>query len=100
MSETWKQWEGQTVNGEFPLLAYLGGSRHSAVFVTRRKVAPERAAIKLIRADHSSAESQLHRWKKSVELNHPNLVRIFESGRCEIESTPLLYVVMEIAEED
>jgi TonB family protein len=100
MSETWKQWQGQSVNGEFPLLAYLGGSRHSAVFVTRRKSAPERAAIKLVRADDSGAESQLHRWKKSAELNHPNMVRIFESGRCEIENTSLLFVVMEIAEED
>ncbi|HWZ81748.1 MAG TPA: TonB family protein [Terriglobales bacterium] len=100
MSETWKQWEGQTV-GEFPLLAYAGGSRHSAVFITRRKtVAQERLAIKVIRADASGAESQLSRWKKSAELNHPNLVRIFESGRSEIEGTPLLYVLMEINEED
>ena len=100
MSEAWKQWEGQSV-GEFPLLAYAGGSRHSAVFITRRKTgAQERLAIKLIRADASGAESQLSRWKKSAELNHPNLVRIFESGRGEIEGTPVLYVLMEINEED
>lgn len=101
MSETWKQWEGQTVNGEFPLLAYLGGSRHSAVFVTRPKGgSPERAAIKLVRADPGNPENQLHRWKKAAELSHPNLLRIYASGRCEIDGTLLLYVVMDAAEED
>src|ERR1019366_9849530 len=30
MSDTWKQWEGQVVNGEFPLLRYLCGSEHCA----------------------------------------------------------------------
>jgi hypothetical protein len=101
MSEKWKQWEGQIVNGEFPLSRYLGGSRHSAVFVTGRKSgAPEKAVIKLIRVDPSAAEGQLKRWQQAAELNHPNLVYIFESGRCEVDGTPLLYVVMESAEED
>ena len=101
MSETWKQWEGQVVNGEFPLLRYLGGSRHSAVFLTGRKTGdPQKAAIKLILADPNGAENQLKRWQQSAELNHPNLVRVFEFGRCEIESTLLLYIVMEAAEED
>ena len=101
MSETWKRWEGQVVNGEFPLVRYLGGSSHSAVFLTeRRSGAPKKAAIKLIPADPNSAEDQLRRWKQSAKLNYPHLVRVFESGRCELEGTPLLYVVMEAAEED
>ena len=32
--ETWKSWEGRTVDGKFPLRQYLGGSDHSAVFLT------------------------------------------------------------------
>ena len=101
MSETWKRWEGQSVNGEFPLLRYLGGSRHSAVFLTRLKgSATEHAAIKLIASDPNTAVSQLQRWKKSAEILHPHLLRIFESGSCELEGTLLLYVVMEAAEED
>src|SRR5262249_49850331 len=101
MSETWKRWEGQTVNGEFPLLRYAGGSRHSAVFLTKGKPGmPEFAAIKLIAADPANAVSHLQRWKESAELSHPHLLRLFESGQCEMEGTPLLYVVMETAEED
>src|SRR2546423_8088055 len=101
MSETWKRWEGQVVDGTFPLLRYLGGSDHSAVFLTERGGgAPQKAAIKLIPADSAGGESQLRRWKQTAELAHPHLVRVFESGRAELEGTPLLYVVMEPAEED
>ena len=53
MTGTWKRWEGQVVNGEFPLQRYLGGSDHSAVFLTQR--GSEKAAIKLIAADLDDA---------------------------------------------
>jgi len=36
MSDSWKECEGQVVDGEFPLLAHLGGSDHSVVFLTQR----------------------------------------------------------------
>lgn len=102
MSETWKQWEGRTVDGRFPLQSYLGGSDHSAVFLTVMQSAAgvsEKATIKLISAP-ADAEKQLLRWKLASELNHPNLIRIFEAGRCELDSTDLLYVVEEYAEEN
>jgi TonB family protein len=101
MSETWKRWEGQVVNGHFPLLRYVGGSDHSAVFLTERGAGPsQKAAIKLVPADPQGAESQLRRWQRSAKLTHPHLIRMFEAGRCELEGTPLLYVVMDAAEED
>jgi TonB family protein len=102
MSETWKQWEGRTVDRRFPLQSYLGGSDHNAVFLTLRQSAAgdsEKAAIKLI-AVPADAEKQLLRWKLAGELNHPNLIRIFEAGRCELDGTDLLYVVEEYAEEN
>jgi len=102
MSETWKQWEGRTVDGRFPLQSHLGGSDHGAVFLTRLQRAAgdsEKAAIKLI-AVPVDAEKQLLRWKLAGELNHPNLIRIFEAGRCELDGTDLLYVVEEYAEEN
>jgi TonB family protein len=102
MSETWKQWEGRTVGGRFPLQSYLGGSDHSAVFLTLRQTAAGdsgKAAIKLISAP-ADAEKQLLRLKLAGELNHPNLIRIFEAGRCELDGADLLYVVEEYAEEN
>ena len=103
MSESWQAWVGRTVDARFPLLSYLGGSDHTAVFLT---LAPggvgdaKQAAIKLIPADAANEEKQLLRWEKAAELTHPNLIRIFAAGRCELEGTALLYVVEEYAEEN
>ncbi len=104
MSRDWKQWEGQVVNGSFPLRQYLGGSHHShhsAVFLTeRRGREPQKAAIKLIAVDPASAAIQLARWELAAKLSHPHLLRLFETGSCQLDSVVLLYVVMEYAEEN
>ena len=100
MSESWKRWEGRVVNGALPLVRYLGSSDHSAVFLTERVGgSPQKAAIKLIAAG-DGADEQLARWKQAAKLTHPGLIRLYESGRCELEGTALLYVVMELAEEN
>src|ERR1700680_4866574 len=97
----WKTWEGRVVDGKFPLRHWLGGSEHSAVFLTERPGPPSsKAAIKLIAADGAHAERQLSRGRAAAELSHPHLIRIYEAGRCRLDNTPLLYVVMEYAEED
>jgi TonB family protein len=103
MSEAWKRWEGRTVDGRFPLQRYLGGSGHSAVFLTVTQPSgsdSEKAAIKLIPADAVDTNHQFLRWKAASELTHPNLIRIFEPGRGELDGAELLYVVMEYAEEN
>lgn len=99
--ETWKTWEGRVVDGRFPLRHWLGGSDHSAVFLTERPDrASEKAAIKLIAADAREADRVLARWRAAAQLSHPHLIRIFDGGRGQIDDTPVLYVVMELAEED
>jgi TonB family protein len=100
MSGAWKEWEGQTVQGEFPLLKYMGGSSHSAVFLTERAAQePRKAAIKLVRADPQNAELELSRWGRASNLSHPNLIRIFQTGRCQLGGEDLLYILMEYADE-
>jgi len=100
MAEVWKKWEGQVVNEEFPLLRYLGGSEHSAVFLTKRADRePQDVAIKLILANAENPELQLSWWELAAKLSHPNLLRLFQMGRCQLEGTELLYVVTEYAEE-
>jgi TonB family protein len=102
MSDTWKRLEGEIANGKFPLRQYLGGSEHSAVFLTER---PEgeiivKAAIKLARAGAENGELQLSRWQQAVELSHPHLISLYELGRFELDGISLVYVVMECAEEN
>jgi TonB family protein len=97
----WKTWEGRVVDGKFPLRQWLGGSDHSAVFLTELPGLPSsKAAIKLIASDGAEADRQISRWRAALQLSHPNLIRIYDAGRFRLDSTPLLYVVMEYAEED
>jgi TonB family protein len=97
--EVWKIWEGRVIDGKFRLRQLLGGSDHSAVFLIERPTG-EKAAIKLIPADAEQSDPQLARWNTAARLSHPHLLRIFESGRCEINGAPHLYVVTEFADED
>jgi TonB family protein len=101
MSDSWKDCEGQVVDGQFQLLQHLGGSDHSVVFSTQRgEDKREKAAIKFIQADAPNAQAQLSRWKDTAQFSHPNLITLFESGRCQLAGMDLLYVVMEFAHEN
>lgn len=104
----WKELEGQVINAEFHLRQFLGGSEHSAVFLTERgERGDQKAAIKLFPASTAgagprpeSAELQLSRWKLAAELSHRNLIQLFQMGRCQLGDAELLYLVMEYAEEN
>lgn len=100
--ESWKSWEGRLVNGRFLLGRWLGGSDHSAVFQTElRGSSPQSAAIKLSPAESSAAaDIQLLHLRAAIKLSHPNLIRILEADRCEINGESMVYAVMECAEED
>jgi TonB family protein len=99
MSEAWKTWEGQAVDG-FPLQQYLGGSDHSAVYLTHLNNSEEqKAAIKFLPAD-AAADAQMARWRVAGELTHAHLLQLVRVGRCQMANTSFLYVVMEYAEED
>ena len=97
--ESWKSWEGRSVSGKFPLRRWLGGSDHSAVFATERP-GGTRSAIKLIAVEPGTGERELARMHSVTRVSHPNLIRIFEAGRGQIETDSFLYVVMELADED
>ena len=100
MSFSWKQYEGQVVNNAFPLQRYLGGSSESAVFLTQL-AGPQssKAVIKLV-PEGVSADLQLSLWRRASKLTHPNLLQLYQGGRCRLADMDLLYVVMEYAEED
>ena len=101
MIEVWKQWEGEVINGEFHLRQYLGGSDHSAVFLTERtQQNSQKAAIKFIPADPYNTDRQLSRWAVAAKLSHLHLLQLFQMGRCQLGDRRLLYLVMEYAQED
>lgn len=100
MTQPWKNLEGRVVGGKFRLSQYLGGSDHSAVFLTERPGEPRKAAIKLIRANPDKAARQVSRWSEAQKMTHPHLIRLFEMGRCLLGEDELLYLVMEYGEEN
>ena len=95
-------WEGKVVEGKYPLLELLGSSARGPVFRTELKTAnaSQRAAIKLIPVTPESAESQLSVLRSAIELSHPNLIKIFDVGQCQIKGGLAIYVVMEYADEN
>jgi TonB family protein len=102
MSDAWKLWESEIVNGKFQLTRYLGGSERSAVFLTERRDGERlvKAAIKIIPTPPENGELQLSRWQQAAELSHPHLLPLFETGRFELRDVPFVYAVMECAEEN
>jgi len=101
MSEVWTRLEGQVVNGAFPLRRYLGSSDHSGVFLTEYAAQNlSHAALKLVPAIPTLAESQLAHWGAAASVAHPQLVRLFETGRCQLGGLHYLYVIMDYAEQN
>ena len=100
-TDTWKSCEGRVIDGKFPLLQWLAGSDHSAVFLTEFADQPsQKVAIKLIQVDNAKAESQLSRLQATKRLSHPHLIRTLECGLCGLDGSRYLYVLMECADDD
>jgi outer membrane biosynthesis protein TonB len=100
MSQAATSWQGLVVNGTYPLRRYLGGSSHSAVFLTELPARqPPEVAIKLVPIDPQLAESQLSRWKTAAGLGHRHLIRLLDMGRCRLDGVPHHYAVMEYADQ-
>ena len=101
MNENPKLWAGRVIDGRFPLSEYLGGGDRSAVFASATDDGTLRsAAIKLVEANPEDAEARLAGWAAAAALSHPHLLRVLQSGRCQLDGTGFIYVVMERADED
>jgi hypothetical protein len=99
-SEVWTRWQGQVINGVFPLERYLGCSDHSGVFLTKSAGQyPSEVAIKLVPTNRALAELQLPRWKRAGSLSHPHMLRLTQWGGCQLDGLPHLYAVMEYADQ-
>jgi TonB family protein len=101
--DSWKRSLGRTVAGKFLLVNYLSGTDDAALFLTSSQHVgsdSKEAVVKLMYAAAPGAEKQLRRWNSARQLSHPNLIRVFDAGRCEIDGTQLLYSVQEYAEEN
>src|SRR5207302_2572311 len=100
MAEVWAKWESQVINGVFPLRRFLSGADRSAVFLTEYKAQDlPNAALKLVPAIPTVTEALLSHWTLAATLSHPHLIRVLETGRCQLGGLQFVFVVMEYAEQ-
>jgi TonB family protein len=98
MTEGWPK-QGEVINGAYPLRRFLGGSDHSAVFLTECKAQDvATAAIKIVPAERVTL-AQLSHWRTAAGLSHPHLIRLLDAGLCQLGGRQFLFVVMEYAEQ-
>jgi len=99
MTEVWPKWQSEVINGAYPLRRFLGGSDHSAVFLTECKAQNvATAAIKIVPAERVTL-AQLSHWRAAAGLSHPHLIRLLDAGLCQLGGRQFLFVVMEYAEQ-
>ena len=99
MTEGWPKCQGEVINGAYPLGDFLGGSDHSAVFLTECKAQNvATAAIKIVPAERVTL-AQLSHWRTAAGLSHPHLIRLLDAGLCQLGGRQFLFVVMEYAEQ-
>gem|GEM_PF-522959 len=74
--------EGTVLAGRFRILAPLGAGGQAHVYRARDEVLGSEIAVKLIAPQHALDLDQVQRLRQEVlvsrELNHPNIVRVFE----------------------
>ncbi len=91
---------GSLINGVYPLMSMLHSSDRSAVFMTEARArGVAAAAIKIVRAAPVLTDLQLRHWRIATALSHPHLLRLFDSGHCQLAGQPFLFVVMEYADQ-
>ena len=94
-----RDWVGSFAAEGFPLLQWLGGSQATGVFLTELSEHSQKAVIKLVPKDDQDAAARAAAWKTAATLSHPNLMKVYTHGRCEIDGVSCLYVVTEYADE-
>src|SRR4051794_2771574 len=89
----------EAVEGIYPLGALRGRSAGAVVYETTFGDDSRPAAIKISRGDVVEAAETLERWRNSIKLSHPNILRTYAAGASATDDGPIIYVVMERGEE-
>ena len=95
----WNELEGRTIDGVYPLRRLVRSEGRHAWFETET-AEPEAgpATISLTEAA-TDADEVLERLKAAQQLKHPNLVTITKVGQVRVDTTLVIYAVMEHIEQ-
>jgi hypothetical protein len=95
--------EYQTIEGMYRLGKLLSGSNEIAVYETQHLETRQPAWIELRRGDTPSAEHRLDLWREAQKLaqnaSQADLLRIYTFGRSTLNQLPVIYLVLERADD-
>jgi hypothetical protein len=94
--DLWNEYEGRTIDGDFPLTKLLRPEGRSAFFATSNGTGIP-TVIRLIESHFDDAEI-LARWKAISAIDNAHLVKLKKFGPAELDGTSLVYAVMEPVE--
>lgn len=89
----------EIVDGSYRLGALIKRSIRSTVYKTEFGEEGLPAVIKIRECEPPDSEELLERWRDATELTHPNLLKIYATGSSVLNGVPVVYVVMERADE-
>ena len=89
----------EIVDGSYRLGALIKRSIRSTVYKTVFGEHELPAVIKIREYESPGADELLERWRNAMELEHPNLLKIYATGSSVLNGVPIIYVVMERADE-
>lgn len=97
----WQLLVGQMADGKYHLQRLLGFGSFGGVFLASEVVNDQeirQVAVKLILPIQGSQERQMQELIAASRLDHPNILRCFVSGQCQLAGTSFLYLVTEVAQ--
>src|SRR5580704_1075142 len=89
----------EIVDGSYRLGALIKRLIRSTVYKTEFGEDELQAVIKIREYESSGSEELLEQWRNAMELAHPNLLKIYATGSSVLNGVPIVYVVMERADE-
>lgn len=92
----WTEYEGETIDGAFPLKRLLLPEGRSAFFSTANGKG-DPALLRLIEC-HFDEEEILARWRCVEALCHPNFLKLERFGQIELDGGPAVYALFEKAD--
>lgn len=92
----WREFEGQLLDGKYPLERYVGGDDESAVYL----LGFVSTAARIRRAAAADADALVARWNRVKLIRHPHLLDIDAAGVSSLGGEPVAYMVGEHAEQN
>ena len=94
------EFTGQQIAGVYRLGHCLGATADGALYETESGEPPTRAVLLLREVDSPQQADQLmSQWSAAQALRHPNLLPLLDLGHSTLADTPVVFAVMEHADE-